>query len=456
MNALRRAVITACALTRTTDLVAGYTGARWFVPEVLIPRFAALGGFDATVFTAQLAAVRAFDDVRWTAYWQRLADERLAAAYRGLTTVAAEQGERLPDPLMLFGHGAARSAEQLGRLVGPVAEFVGDRGPAPRRDVIDGALQAAAPLDAARIIALDSLLQAIAFQIVAAWPGATPARLRAYRRARSLSELLLTAVGPALGLDIAVIEISAGNESVRAVTIFPRGTRRCPVLLVTNGLDGTVGELALPLLKYRNTGLGLLIMEQPGSYAGARPGPVAAPEVYRAVLDYLSAHRRVAAGRIAMFGMSFGGYWAARTAAVDARVRCVVCSGAPAHRAFGPAGAFGVPEPVLRAMGVALGARTLRRIGAELATLSLRRWYADIGIPMLVIGGDCDKVVDSGDARELAAAVPNATLRLYPGDDHCAPAHFVEWLDMALHWLTAHLGVGQPAIGAEARSAPVC
>ncbi|MBF6542057.1 alpha/beta hydrolase family protein [Nocardia brasiliensis] len=456
MNALRRAVITACALTRTTDLLAGHTGARWFVPEVLIPRFAALGGFDATVFAAQLTAVRSFDDGQWTEYWQRLADERLAAAYRGLATVAAGQGERLPEAHTLFGHGAARSAGQLGRLLEPVAEFVGDRGPVPRRDAIDRALHAAAPIDAARITVSDSLLQAIAYQIVAAWPGGTPARLRAYRRARLLSELLLTALGPALGLDIAVVEISAGHEIVRAVTIFPRGTRRCPVLLVTNGLDGTVAELALPLLKYRNTGLGLLIMELPGSQAVARPDPVAAPEVYRAVLDYLSAHRRVAADRIAMFGMSFGGYWAARTAAVDARVRCVVCCGAPAHRAFRPAGAFGVPEPVLRAMGVAFGARTLRRIGAELATLSLRRWYADIGIPMLVIGGDCDTVVDSRDARELAAAVPNATLRLYPGDDHCAPAHFVDWLDAALRWLTAHLEADLPAIGCEVRSAPAC
>ncbi|WP_280441847.1 alpha/beta hydrolase family protein [Nocardia brasiliensis] len=456
MNALRRAVITACALTRTTELLAGATGARWFLPEVLVPRFAALGGLDATVFAAQLAAVRSFDDGRWTAYWRRLADERLAAAYRGLTPVAAGQGERLPEAHLLFGHGAARSAEQLGRLLGPVAEFVGDRGPVPRRDATDRALRAAEPIHAARITVLDSLLQAIAYQIVAAWPGATPARLRAYRRARSLSELLLTALAPALGLDVTVVEISAGHEIVRAVTIFPRGTQCCPTLLVTNGLDGTVAELALPLLKYRHTGIGLLIMELPGSYTAARPDPVAAPEVYRAVLDYLSAHRRVAADRIAMFGMSFGGYWAARTAAVDARVRCVVCCGAPAARAFGPAGAFGVPEPVLRAMGVTLGARTLRRIGAELATLSLRRWYADIGIPMLVIGGDCDQVVDTRDARELAAAVPGATLRLYPGDDHCAPAHFVEWLDAALRWLTIHLGPGQPAIGSEVRSAPAC
>ncbi|WP_338758525.1 alpha/beta hydrolase [Nocardia vulneris] len=456
MNALRRAVISACALTRTTGLLVGHTGARWFLPEVLIPRFAALGGFDAAVFTAQLTAVRSFDDEQWTAYWQRLADERLAAAYRGLATVAAGQGERLPDAHLLFGHGAARSAEQLGRLLGPVAEVAGDRGPVPRRDEIDRALRAATPLDVARIAVLDSLLQAIAYQIVAAWPGGTPARLRAYRRARLLAELVLTALGPALGLDIAVVEIAAGSEIVRAVTIFPRGTQRCPVVLVTNGLDGTAAELAFPLLKYRHTGLGLLLMELPGSYGGARPDPVAAPEVYRAVLDYLSAHRRVAADRIAMFGMSFGGYWAVRTAAVDARVRCAVCCGAPAHRAFGPAGALGVPEPVLRAMGGALGARTLRRIGAELATLSLRRWYADIRIPLLVIGGDRDQVVDVRDARELAAAVPSATLRLYPGDDHCAPAHFVEWLDTAVRWLTAHLGAGQPAIGAAVRPAPAC
>ncbi|WP_433665093.1 alpha/beta hydrolase family protein [Nocardia sp. CA-128927] len=442
MRPLRRALVTACALTKTTDLVARYTGARWFLPEVLVHRFAGLGGFEIAEFTAQIDNARSFSDQGWTEHWERLAADRTATAYRALTVVAAERGERLPQSDVLFGADAMMFAELLGRLLGPAAEFVGDRGPAPGADAVERFLSGR-PVDAGErsmVVALDVLVKAIVYHLVAAWPGATAARLRAYRTSRRLFEVLLTALGPWLGVEVEAVEIPAGSEIVRAITVFPTGTRRCPVLLVTNGLDGTVQELVLPLLKYRNAGLGMLIMEMPGSYTAPRPMSAASEEVYRSVLDYLSAHRRVDAGRIAMFGMSFGGYWAARLAAVDARLRCAVCVGTPTHRGFGPAAAIGMPQPVLRAMGAAVGAGSMLGIGGKLAALSLRGMYQRIGIPLLVVNGEHDAVIDVRDSMELAAAVPGATLRLYPDDDHCAPGHFVDWLDDAVAWLWRGIG----------------
>ncbi|MFI7000849.1 alpha/beta hydrolase family protein [Nocardia sp. NPDC050175] len=442
MRPLRRALVTACALTKTTDLVARYTGARWFLPDVLVHRFAGLGGFEIAEFTAHLDAARSFSDQGWTGHWQRLAADRTASAYRALTVVAAERGERLPQADVLFGADAMMFVELLGRLLGPAAEFLGDRGAAPGPDAVERFLSGrpVGAAERARVVAMDELVKAIVYHLVAAWPGATPARLRAYHASRRLFEMLLTALGPQLDVEVGAVEIPAGSEIVRAVTVFPKGARRCPVVLVTNGLDGTVQELVLPLLTYRNTGLGMLIMEMPGSYTAARPMSAASEEIYRSVLDYLGAHRRVDAGRIAMFGMSFGGYWAARLAAVDTRLRCAVCVGTPTHRGFGPAAALGMPEPVLRTMGAAVGAGSVFGIGRKLAALSLRGMYHRIGIPLLVVDGDADSVVDVRDSAELAASVPGATLRLYPSDDHCAPGHFVEWLDEAMAWLCRGIG----------------
>lgn len=437
MRTLRRAVVSACALTRTTDIVAGFTGARWFLPDVLVRRFATLGGIDLADFAAQLDAARSFGDRGWTEHWEQLALGWTDVAYCALAGVAVEHNVRLPRADELFGSNAMRYRDLLGGLLGPAAEFLGDRGPVPGPDAVERFLsgRSVGAGERARVVALDGLIKAIVYHLVAAWPGTTPARLRAYHASRRLSEVLLIALGPWLGVEVSAVEIPAGPEIVRAITVFPAGARRCPTLLVTNGLDGTVQELALPLLKYRSAGVGLLIMEMPGSYIAAGPMSAASTEIYRSVLDYLCAHRRVDADRIGMLGMSFGGYWAARVAAVDARLRCAVCVGTPTHRGFGPRAALGVPEPVLRSMRFAVGAGSALGIGRRLAGLSLRELYHRIGIPLLVVGGDRDTIVDARDSMELAAAVPGAMLRLYPGDDHCAPNHFAAWLDDAMAWL---------------------
>ena len=41
---------------------------------------------------------------------------------------------------------------------------------------------------------------------------------------------------------------------------------------------------------------------------------------------------------------------------------------------------------------------------------------------------------------DLAEAVPNGELLLYPNDDHCAMGHYSEWLATSVDWLQRHLG----------------
>ncbi|MFD3458377.1 alpha/beta hydrolase family protein [Nocardia fluminea] len=444
MRPLRRVLVTACALTGTTNAVARFTGVRWLLPDVLVTRFAGLIGVDATSLGARLAAIRSFEDSRWTGYWNAIADERLATAHRYLALPAAAIGLQLPPLESLF---APKGAEVIGTLLGPAADYLGDRGygltpvASDRRAGFDGT----DPVVDARLAAIDALIEAIFYRTVAAWPGATtPSRSMAYIASRQLVDVLLAGLGPHLDVDIAQVGIRVGIETVQAVTIFPRGTQRCPVVLATNGLDGTVQELVLSLLKYRRRGLGMVIMEMPGSNLARQSMSRDSAAIYQAVIDELSVHPRVDAGRLAMFGLSFGGYWAAHTAAVDARVRCAVCVGAPTHRGFGPGAAIGVAQPMIRALRTALGAHGFLDMGRKLASLSLRRLYARIAVPLLVIDGEFDTVVDVRDSRELAAAVANSTLRLYPGDDHCAPMHYTEWLDEAMNWLIDELAAPDP------------
>ena len=71
----------------------------------------------------------------------------------------------------------------------------------------------------------------------------------------------------------------------------------------------------------------------------------------------------------------------------------------------------------------------------KLKALSIRDRYPDITIPLLVINGDHDTLMSTQDSVDLADAAANASLLLYPDDDHCAMGHYRQWLDYSQHWL---------------------
>ncbi len=49
----RRTFITACMLTRTTELAARQLGVSFFLPALFVRRYAEMGGLDQAVFTRQ-------------------------------------------------------------------------------------------------------------------------------------------------------------------------------------------------------------------------------------------------------------------------------------------------------------------------------------------------------------------------------------------------------------------
>ena len=225
---------------------------------------------------------------------------------------------------------------------------------------------------------------------------------------------------------------------MRGWLILPTTPGPHPVVLATNGLEGTVQELAVALLRYRAAGLATFLMEMPGSYAYTTPMSVRSEAIYRAVVDRLVTDDRLDPDRIAMVGVSFGGYWAARMAANDSRLACAVACGAPTHRSF--RGGFGMPDVIVHALAQTLGVSNPIALVRALRRLSIRDRYADITIPLLAINGTHDTLLSTQDTVDLAGAAPDATLLLYPNDDHCAMGHYRQWLDHSQNWLRQRLG----------------
>jgi esterase FrsA len=366
---------TLCLVTGQTERAAGRLGVRFFLPELFRLRYANMGGLDPEEFTRLLNDLKSFKESTWCGYWNAI-----AAAY-----------EKEADGLL--GEGGEEQQQQ-GR---------------------------------------DALIKALTYYTVSAFPGDSPLRMDAYHKARALNGRLI----PMIDELMEKVTLSIAGEEVEGYARFPAGEGKGPMVIITNGLEGTVQELALPLLEYRDADIGVFLMEMPGTYAYRKPMSGDSEEIYNGVIAHFAAHPRVDAERMAMVGTSFGGYWSARMAAVNPELSCAVVCGAPLHYAFGPGNSLGTPEIIVSVLKKVTGADSLTAMGARLDELSFVKndLYRRIDIPLLVINGDNDTLLGTRDSIVLATKVPQALLKLYENDDHCAMGHYREWLDLTFDWL---------------------
>jgi esterase FrsA len=429
----KRVMISACAMTRTTEYATRLLGPAPFLPRLFIDRFTHLGGIPAQQFGSELAGCRSFEDARWARYWEGCAERHSARADAALSRLGGPRTQQLLD------RRAATDLHALGDLLAPAVAIVADRGAvADPGSVQRFCTEHPEASDAA--VALDGLIKAMVYEFVAGWPGWTPHRLRAYERSHRLGEVVFTALAPAMGVTIDTVHIPVNDiDQVRGYLVLPLGATAVPAVLVSNGLEGSLAELLLPLLTYRSAGMGMFVMEMPGTYSYREPMTAAAEGVYSTVIDFLAADARVDGERIGMLGVSFGAYWTARMAAVDPRLKVAVANGAPTHRSFGPLGSVGMPEIMLSTLRSTLAATSMVNLSRKAAKLSLAQHYRNIKIPLLVVNGAHDTLVSTQDSIDMAIGAPNAQLVLYDGDDHCAMGHAEQWSRLSMQFLDHHL-----------------
>ncbi|WP_369829416.1 alpha/beta hydrolase family protein [Mycobacterium sp. E2462] len=441
--------VTACAITGTTNLAARWCGAAPFLPKLFVLRYANMGGLHPPDFAQELRAARSFRDDRWCAHWDRIAEQHAERAVALLRDLAKTESCAVP----AIGGPVTLTEEQVAALtdlISPGAVLFADNGPQPSEaaiiELVDRYAQADDRRRTARAFrAIDAWTKAITYYQVSAFPGHSARRMQAYWRSRHLFDALVAAIAPAIDLRVERLAIpTPDGDTVRGWLTLAPGHGPQPVVLTTNGLEGTVAELAVGLLRYRAAGLAMFMMEMPGTYAYAKPMGPQSERTYRRVIDHLAADPRLDPDRIAMVGVSFGGYWAARMAANDDRLACAVACGAPTHHSFN-GGALGIPHIIISALADTLGATNPIKLARALRALSIRDRLPHITIPLLAINGEHDTLLSTQDTVDLADTAPNATLLLYPDDDHCAMGHYRQWLDHSQEWLRKHL---VPADGA--------
>ena len=117
----------------------------------------------------------------------------------------------------------------------------------------------------------------------------------------------------------------------------PKEAGRLPLVIAWGGIDSFKedrSEVARPLIA---AGLSVLLIDMPGTGDAPLAGSTDAERLWDSVLDWCAMRSEIDAQRIAVWGGSTGGYWAAKIAHTHReRLAAAVCHGGCAHYAFTP------------------------------------------------------------------------------------------------------------------------
>lgn len=224
------------------------------------------------------------------------------------------------------------------------------------------------------------------------------------------------------------------------------GGEKSPVLIFTGGADSTAEEVYFvggPEAARR--GLALLIVDGPGRGGMLRlRNSLAIPDFERpvsAMVDYLETRDDVDTQRIALMGMSMGGYYVTRAAAYEKRVKVCV-----SH--FGPYDCFRdiyeFYKPLREQFRWITGSSTEEEVRHRLSQFTLAGSIEKVECPLLILHGEDDIITDPRCAQQtFAEAKCDKELRFIrsgePGAVHCSYDHHAEIFPFMHDWVAARL-----------------
>ena len=234
------------------------------------------------------------------------------------------------------------------------------------------------------------------------------------------------------------IEVGFGGAAMAGNLRRPPGVDRPPLVVLVPGLDSTKEEFfaAEDILLAR--GLATFSLDGPGQGETGRALKIRPDfEVpVAAALDVLCARDDIDGDRVGLLGVSLGGYYGARAAAFEPRLRAVVVSGGcydygdlirdrPAHS--------------LATFMYGCGAATKEEAYEFAARMTLAGVAERITTPMIVVFGKQDRLVPWQHAARLAEEAPGAELWLFDEGNHVCMNMTYRWRPQAADWLAARL-----------------
>ncbi|MBV9347594.1 MAG: prolyl oligopeptidase family serine peptidase [Pseudolabrys sp.] len=235
------------------------------------------------------------------------------------------------------------------------------------------------------------------------------------------------------------VEIPYMGKKLYGILRKPKGVAKPPIVVMACGLDSTKEEGDAYEVSFLNRGMATFMFDGPGQGEGQYDWPIRGDyEVpVKAVIDYVVTRSDLDTARLAMWGVSLGGYYAPRAAAHDKRIKACIALGGP----FDWGAAWdGLPELTREAFRVRSHAKTEAEAKKNAQTLSLVGIAQNINCPIFIVNGRHDRVVPASDAERLAREVKGpAELVMVEDGNHIANNRAYRWRSQSADWLKDQL-----------------
>ncbi|SPM33115.1 Esterase FrsA [Mycobacterium rhizamassiliense] len=208
-----------------------------------------------------------------------------------------------------------------------------------------------------------------------------------------------------------------------------------PVLIASGGVDTWKMDIDPWWVGFTGgAGVTTLAFDHPGTGETAVPLNNYADEVVRGIADYA---RSLGDGRVAHFGASFGGNFAAMSGLAGI-VDAAVDLGGPVNEAFGAQNLTRLPYGMHDILGNAMHwdhSPTLDELSAGMGQLIWTELLAQqTNSPMLVVNGADDYFVPQSDTLVFEGR-PKTEVRMIEGTGHCAMSKAPEVVPTIIAWL---------------------
>jgi dipeptidyl aminopeptidase/acylaminoacyl peptidase len=235
------------------------------------------------------------------------------------------------------------------------------------------------------------------------------------------------------------VEVPFEGSTLVGILRTPAGSGPHPAVLLIPGLDSTKEEFRSTEKGFLDRALATFSVDGPGQGEAEYDLPIrgdwSAPGL--ALLDALAAQPEVDGDRLAVWGVSLGGYYSPRVAAAAGdRIRAAVALAGPYN--FGDCWDQ-LPQLTRDTFRVRSQVGTDDEARANASTLDLTKSAREIGVPLLVVTGRLDRLIPYQHAERLADEAPHAELLLLDDGNHGCMNVWPKHRPYTADWLAARL-----------------
>jgi len=221
----------------------------------------------------------------------------------------------------------------------------------------------------------------------------------------------------------------------------PASVDRPPVVVMCVGLDSTKEELDVYENIFLARGMATLVFDGPGQGEAEYELPIRGDyEVpVAAVIDYVETRADLDAGRVGVMGVSLGGYYSARAAACEKRIKACLSFSGP----YSWVEIFDARNELSReAFRVRSHSKTMEEAREVAKTLTLAGAARNITCPIYIVGGELDRLTPPANAERIGAEVSGPkVLDIVKGGNHVVNNRRYMYQTQAADWMGQHLGL---------------